>query len=294
MKKSRITLVSVLGVVVVVIIATMLIVKHNGNGTNVNGANSSNGNEVKVSNLVSEKKSRLWFDVSDATDEITRSTPITTLYVTNNGRIKSYTVNPTPDEELTNHFNLDQMNNEEKKFVKEMKKMPRLTLGKVNSMSDKEIIKKATQLNKDYFKEEQLLDKVENVYLAEYDDDEDDEYDDEYADGYGINNGKPITRQSVYKKPVYAPLKIAAYNDGTSKDVITEEMTSKVIGDPDTGDTTYILWDKDNEDGAYFNQTIDKVNYSGWSRDFMTKLPDKQQIVHDTVNDKLVQDKGEK
>lgn len=288
MKKSRIALVSALGVLVVIIIATMLIVKHNGNG-----ANSSNGNEVKVSNLVSEKKSRLWFDVSDATDKITRNTPITTLYVTNNGRIKSYTVNPTPDEELTTHFNLGQMNDEEKKFVKEMKKMPRLTLGKVNSMSDKEIIKKATQLNKDYFKERQLLDKLENVYLAEYDDDEYDEYD-EYADGYGINNGKPITRQTVYKKPIYAPLKIAAYNDGTSKDVIAEEMTSKVIGDPDTGETTSILWDKDNEDGAYFNQTIDKVNYSGWSRDFMTKLPDKQQIVHDTVNDKLVQDKGEK
>lgn len=295
MKKSHgIALVSALGalgVLVVAIVATVLIVKHNDNGTSANGANSSTGNKVKVSNLVSENKSRLWFDMSDVTDKITRSTPITTIYVTNNGRIKAYTVNPRPNEGLTSDYNLSQMTDEEKNFVKEMQKTPRLTLGKVNSMSYKEIIKTADQLNKDYFKGQQLVDKVDIYY-----DEDDEEFDKDFEiSQLGINNGKTITQQSVYKKPVYAPLKIKAYNDGTSKDVISEEMTSKILGSADISDDfDYIAWDKDNEDGAYFNQTIDNVNYSGWSRDFITKLPDKQQIVHDTVNDKLVQDKGEK
>ena len=284
MKKSHIiALVSALGVWVVAIIATVLIVKHNDNQTVATGQDDSSissdtssqvgkSEQLKMSKLMSEKKNHLWFN-TDARDvsDFDRNTGVSGVYVTNNGRITAYS---TADG---------------------------LTVHDINKLSDKQIIKQAKKLDKSNFNESKknTIDTTkkamkDGVYLGE-------DVDQAHAQGL-IDQLNAIH----YPKPQTNPIKIKAYDDGKSQDVVEEKLVVKYKGinyqvngeeRSSINDFDYKLINGNAETifmgQNSFNATVDNVQYAGLDDPtFITKVKNNQTFTFDSYKDKLVVNKG--
>lgn len=287
MKKSHgIALVSVLGVLVVAIIATVLIVKHNDNQTvatgqesNISGSNSSkdsNGNkQIKLSQVLYEKKDRVWLGVNSPDNgNLTRSTVIDSIGVTNNGKFILYNVS------------LDSLSSDSS--------MKEFTLKDAAKLSDKQLVAKAKKMDKAIFTE-----KIAEEVKTEKNNTE------QEPGGRQIylNNLAKIK----YKAPKAGTVKINAYDDGSTNNIVKEEV--------DTNDTTYEIGllegqvpiPGDGEGMSYkavkngtipfdqpvYPRVVDGVIYGGTSQDFITRLKKGETIIFDSYNDKHVHDMGE-
>lgn len=286
MKKSHgIALVSVLGVLVVAIVATVLIVKHNDNQTvatgqesNISGSNStgdSNSNkQIKLSQVLYAKKDRVWLSVNSSDNgNITRNTEIDSVDVIGNGKIISYDVS------------IDVLSSDDD--------IKALTLKDASKLSDKQLIAKAKKMNKDVF----------NKAIAETKASKSTEEEDEPgARQTYLNNLDKIT----YKAPKSGSLRVNGYDNGTSKDIVQEEVV--------THDVTYqyddyngagiILPDSSPEYRAIkggtmsfkqpvYPRVVDDVVYGGISQDYITRLKKGETIIFDSYNDKHVHNMGE-
>lgn len=296
MKKSRLTLVSILGVLVVAIIATVLVVKHNSNGTSANGQ-SSNGKQIKLSQVLSEKKDRLWFTfTSDDDNGITRKSNVYTVYVTNNGKMTEYN---TKGE---------------------------LTIKDISKLSDKQIIDKVKKLDKkDFLK--QLADEKESVqYDIDQNTKDNDTYDyantgdtdEEIAEQRSENSEDIANHQAYvdklnkvkYQAPKAVKIKLNAYDNGSTQDVIKETFSypKKVLVtsseyDFEEGGPVYALPDYEDDYDINFETpvyptVVDKVIYGGISDKkgedtLYTRVKKGQTIILDSYKDKYVVNKGE-
>lgn len=287
MKKSHgIALVSVLGVLVVAIIATVLVVKHNDNQTVANGQESnisdsnstgdSNSNkQIKLSQLLYAKNNRVWLHV-DSSDNgnITRNTEIDYVDVINNGKITSYDVDTM--EILTDNDDIDA-----------------LTLKDASKLSDKQLIAKAKKMNKDIFNK-QMADAKESAT------DPDKLEDEPGARQHYLDK----LSQIKYKAPKAVTLKVKAYDNGTSKDIVKEEIenTGNYHFKSELEDVIYAgaepTYKSSGKETTSFEQpvyprVVDNDVYGGISQNYITRLKKGETIIFDNYKDKHVHNMGE-
>lgn len=221
---------------------------------------------------MSEKKNHLWFDI-DARDisDFDRNTGVLEVFVTNNGRITVYNIGD------------------------------KLTVHDINKLSDNQIIKQAKKLDKLNFNKakKNTIDTIKKT--MQDDDDLEEDVDQAHAQGR-IDQLNAIH----YPKRQAYPIKIKAYDDGKSQDVVEEKLVvkSKGINYQFDEEDHSLITDIDyklitsNAETIFmgqnsFNATVDNVQYAGLDDPtFITKVKNNQTFTFDSYKDKLVVNKG--
>lgn len=259
----------------------------NKNNNSNSTVNSKSNSSMSFSELAYENKERLWFSFEGFTNSpstmavstnLDRNKEVKTLFVTKNGYITKYNA-----ENVGTTANIDNDSNTKKLSIKD-----------INKYSDKEIIEKFKQLDKENF-ESNIK---EEIYLKTS------IGEDEQANTY---------KSMTYSAPKSGKLEILATDNGTSDQITNEKLNGIYTWKTDDYNDSeqnhkedgtiqypikfkpgyfkkesFVIGIQNGNSALPTNNIVDGVNFAGFGGNFLTRIGKNQTLHFDSYKNKNV------